>query len=104
MKNLIIINGLKGMDMKKARDKLQSSLDRCVYLDFGLYTDDLTDEIKGMQMDNAGYALNNFLSCPEFENIIFYWTIQEKAMLEGIVRGLDTAELTIYSFSVAYAD
>lgn len=39
-----------------------------------------------MVMDNICTLLNAYLSCTEFENVLFCWVMHEQAIIDGILR------------------
>ena len=104
MKNLIFINGTMGVGKTATSKELQKRLNNCVFLD-GDWCWDMSpfivnDETKSMVIKNISYLLNNFISCSEYENIIFCWVMHEEEILNDILSRLDTQDCILYKFSL----
>jgi len=104
MKNLIFINGTMGVGKTSTSKELQKLLPKCVFLD-GDWCWDMspfivTDETKNMVIDNISYLLNNFISCTEYENIIFCWVMHEQRILDDVLSRLNKNDCMLYKFSI----
>jgi adenylate kinase family enzyme len=104
MKNLIFINGTMGVGKTTTSKILQKQLPKAVFLDGDWCWDmspfTVTEETKNMVIDNITYVLNNFISCSEFENIIFCWVMHEQSIIDDVLSKLDTIDCKIYKFSI----
>lgn len=94
MKNLIFINGTMGVGKTTTCRELQKILSPSVFLD-GDWCWDMkpfivTDETKKMVTDNICHMLNNFLACPEFQNIIFCWVMHRQEIIDSILENLNS--------------
>lgn len=108
MKNLIFINGTMGVGKTATSKELQKMLPNCVFLD-GDWCWDMspfivTDETKKMVVDNIGYLLNNFISCSEYENIIFCWVMHEQSILDDVLSRLNKHNCILYKFSIVCSE
>ena len=64
----------------------------------------VTDETKAMVESNIAHLLNDFLACPEFENIIFCWVLHEQYILDNLINALNLDGCTTYCFSLVSAE
>lgn len=108
MKNLIIINGTMGVGKTTTSKALKNMLSNCVFLD-GDWCWDMspfivTDETKEMVLDNITHLLKNFISCSEYENIIFCWVMHEEAIINEILSRLNKDECKLYKFSIVCSE
>jgi hypothetical protein len=60
----------------------------------------VTDETKEMVNSNIAHLLNNFLACPEFENVIFCWVLHEQHILDDLIDALNLNGCTTHCFSL----
>lgn len=84
--------------------ELQKLLPKCVFLD-GDWCWDMspfivTDETKNMVIDNITYMLNNFISCSEYENIIFCWVMHKQSILDNVLSKINKGDCKLYKFSL----
>lgn len=108
MKNLIFINGTMGVGKTTTSRELQTILAPSVFLD-GDWCWDMkpfmvTDETKQMVTDNICFLLNNFLKCPEFQNIIFCWVMHQQTIIDSILEHLNLAEVQYYLFTLTASE
>jgi len=108
MKNLIFINGTMGVGKTATSKELQRLLPKCVFLDGDWCWDMLpfvvTDETKTMVVDNISHLLNNFISCTEYENIVFCWVMDEQIILDDVLSRLDKQDCTLFKFSIVCSE
>jgi hypothetical protein len=57
-----------------------------------------------MVMDNICHLLNNFISCSEYENIIFCWVMHEQSILDEVLSGLKKQDCRLYKFSIVCSE
>lgn len=60
----------------------------------------VTDETKGMVLDNITHVLNNFIHCSAYENIIFCWVMHEQSIIDAILEKLDLSDCRVRSISL----
>ena len=60
----------------------------------------VTDETKGMVLDNITHVLNNFIRCSAYENIIFCWVMHEQSIIDAILEKLDLSDCRVRSISL----
>ncbi|WP_254306727.1 AAA family ATPase [Clostridium sp. 001] len=103
-KNLILINGTMGVGKTAASKELQKLLPKCVFLDgdwcWNISPFIVTDETKRMVIDNITYMLNNFISCSEYENIIFCWVMHMQSILDDVLSRINEKGCKVYKFSL----
>jgi len=108
MKNLIFINGTMGIGKTTTSKELQKLLPKCVFLDGDWCWDMLpfiiTEETKSMVIDNISYLLNSFISCSEYENIIFCWVMHEQSILDDVLSRLNKNDCIVYKFSIVCSE
>ena len=103
-KNLYILGGTMGVGKTATCHCLQQHLSNSVFLDgdwcWYMRPFQLTEETKHLAMDNICYLLNSFLHCSAFENIVFCWVLHEQAILDELLRRLDTAQCIVHAVSL----
>lgn len=104
MKNLIFINGTMGVGKTSTSKELQKMLPNCVFLDgdwcWNMSPFIVTDETQNMVLDNISHLLNNFISCSEYENIIFCWVMHEQSILDDVLSRLNKYDCMLFKFSI----
>ncbi|MGM9521845.1 MAG: AAA family ATPase [Oscillospiraceae bacterium] len=100
MKNLYIIGGSMGVGKSSTCRILRDRLERCVFLDGDWCWDmrpfTVTEETKRMVMGNITFCLNSFLSCSEFENVVFCWVLHEQGIIDGLLRRLELSSWEVH--------
>jgi len=88
--------------------ELQKLLPKCVFLDgdwcWHMSPFIVTDETKKMVMDNITHLLNNFISCSEYENIIFCWVMHEQGIIDDVLSRLCKHDCTLHKFSIVCSE
>ena len=84
--------------------ELKKILPKCVFLD-GDWCWDMspfivTEETKKMVVDNISYLLNNFISCSEYENVVFCWVMHEQSILDDVLSRLNKNDCKLHKFSI----
>lgn len=104
MKNLIIINGTIGVGKSAACKELRTLLPSNVFLDgdwcWSMRPFVVNENTKEMVIDNITYVLNNFIHCPEYENIIFCWVMNDYSIIDKVLSKLDLEECRVKLFSL----
>ena len=104
MKNLVFINGTMGVGKTATSKQLQKLLPKCVFLDGDWCWDAspfvVTNETKNMVLNNIGHLLNSFLSCSEYENIIFCWVMHEQVIIDDVLSLLNTQDYSLHKYSI----
>lgn len=104
MKKLYLIGGPMGVGKTTACRALQARLDNCVFLDGDWCWDmrpfQVTEETKGMVLDNICHVLNNFLRCSACENVLFCWVMHEQSIIDHILSRLDTRDCEAVAVSL----
>lgn len=94
MKRLYVLCGAMGVGKSATGRALRDRLPDCAFLDgdwcWDMHPFRVTEVTKRVVLDNICYALNNFLTCGAFENIVFCWVLHRREILDGILARLDT--------------
>ena len=64
----------------------------------------VTDETKQMVQDNITHLLRNFITCSEYENIIFCWVMQYESIMDDLLSGLDGLNFKPCSFTLTISE
>ncbi|MFV0394487.1 MAG: AAA family ATPase [Coprobacillaceae bacterium] len=103
MKNLIMINGTMGVGKTTISQRLKKQLPNSVFLDGDWCWDAspfiVTKETKEMVVDNITYLINNFLSCNEYQNIIFCWVMDEQQIIDTVLSKV-SLPYNLYTFTL----
>ena len=104
MKTLYLIGGTMGVGKTTVCRRLKEDLPNSVFLDGDWCWDanpfQVTEETKAMVEDNICHLLNNFLHCSAYENVIFCWVMHQQAIIDGILKRLDTEHCYVRSISL----
>lgn len=104
MKRLILINGTMGAGKTAVSQELLKLLGRSVWLDgdwcWNMDPFVVTDETKAMVLDNIAHLLRNFLSCSEYDNVIFCWVMQAKSIIDSLLEKLNGTEYELHIFTL----
>lgn len=88
--------------------ELLGLLDRSVFLDgdwcWRMNPFVVTDETKRMVRDNIVHLLRNFLSCSEYENVIFCWVMQDEQIIEDLLAGLSGLDFAPFRFTLTISE
>ena len=94
MKRLYVLCGAMGVGKSATGRALRDLLPDCAFLDgdwcWDMHPFRVTEVTKRVVLDNICHALNNFLACGAFENIVFCWVLHRREILDGILARLDT--------------
>ena len=60
----------------------------------------VNDVTKKLVTDNIVAVLNNFLSCPALDNVVFCWVLHRQEVLDGLLSRLHTAGWTVRRISL----
>lgn len=108
MKNLIFVNGTMGAGKTAVCRALQGRLEPCVLLDGDWCWDmrpfTVTEETKAVVVDNICAMLGNFLRCGAWENVVFCWVMQDRAIAENILRRLDLTNVNVRLFTLMVSE
>ena len=94
MKSLYLICGPMGVGKTTTALALRDKLPDCAFLDgdwcWDMHPFRVTEVTKRVVLDNICHALNNFLTCGAFENVVFCWVMHQKEILAEILGRLRT--------------
>lgn len=104
MKNLYIIKGTMGIGKTTVSKLLKLNMPKSVFLDgdwcWDMHPFIVNAETKEMVIKNITYLLNNFLSCSEYENIIFCWVLNLEETQKEILSRLNLAGVRVIPISL----
>jgi len=108
MKNLIFINGTMGVGKTTVSKELLKLLPKCVFLDGDwCWNADpfiVNDETKNMVENNISHLLNSFLSCSEYENVIFCWVMHEEKIINKMLSLIQDCDYNLHLFSITCSE
>lgn len=88
-RNCILINGTMGVGKTTVCRELMQLLPQSVFLDgdwcWYSHPFTVTDRTKQVVMENIGFMLQNFLQCPDYQNIIFCWVMDHQEILDEVI-------------------
>ena len=92
MKKFIIINGAMGVGKTRVCKELNKKLLNNIWLDgdwcMMMNPLNMGETNQKMFLDNINYLLNNYLSNPTFEYVLFSWVIPREDMIHYIIKKL----------------
>ncbi|MCQ2439836.1 MAG: AAA family ATPase [Oscillospiraceae bacterium] len=104
MKTLYLIGGTMGVGKTTTCQILKRELPKAVFLDGDWCWDAdpfvVTPETQSMVLGNIAYLLNSFLSCSEYENVIFCWVMHQQAIVDTVLTALHTEGVAVKSISL----
>ena len=104
MKRLIVIGGAMGIGKTTVCRELQNRLPNCVFLDGDWCWDAkpfiVNESTKKMVLDNIAHLLNNFLTCEDYENVLFCWVLHRQEILDDLLARLHTEGARVYAISL----
>ncbi|TEB05596.1 hypothetical protein Psch_02637 [Pelotomaculum schinkii] len=105
MKRLIFINGTMGVGKTSTCKELLGLLQPSVFLDgdwcWCMNPFRVTDETKQMVENNICFLLNSFLSCTEYENVIFCWVMHQESIINNLLEKLNFTNIEVYKFTLS---
>ncbi len=103
MKNLILVSGTMGVGKTATCLKLSKILPHNVYLDgdwcWKANPFIVNESTKSMVLDNIGHLLNNFVNCPDYQNIIFSWVMDEQSIFDDVISKV-SGECNVYHYTL----
>ena len=62
----------------------------------------VTDATKKVVMENIGFMLQNFLRCPDYQNILFCWVMDHQEIIDEVLKRISPAleNTSVYSISL----
>ena len=104
MKTLYLVGGTMGVGKSAVCNVLKKELPACVFLDgdwcWDLHPFRVTPDTQKMVMDNIHAMLNNFLRCPEIENIVFCWVMHQQSIWDEVLAGLCLQDVRVLQISL----
>lgn len=103
-KKLIIVNGPPGIGKTTTCKKLHQLLQRSVWLDgdwcwmSNPWT--VTEETKRMAENNMAFLLNSFLSCSEYDFILYSWIFRSDEVFRKILDKLQSNDFLLYKYTL----
>ena len=105
MKRLIFINGTMGVGKTSTCKELLGLLQPSAFLDgdwcWYMNPFRVTDETKHMVENNICFLINSFLSCSEYENIIFCWVMHQESIINGLLKKLNLTNVEVYKITLS---
>ena len=91
-KKLVILNGAMGVGKTTVSEELAGILKPCVFLDGDWCWMSKpfinNEQTQAMVLDNVLHLLRNFLSCPQYEYVIFCWVLHRAETLDYLLAQL----------------
>lgn len=104
MKTLYLIGGTMGVGKTTVCNVLKQELPKAVFLDgdwcWDLHPFRVTEATKVMVMENIHAMLQNFLSCPDIDNIIFCWVMHQQQIIDDVLAPLKDHDLRVVPISL----
>lgn len=103
-----MVNGTMGAGKTTACTELLKLLNRSAFLDgdwcWMMSPFIVTDETKRMVENNIAYLLRSFLTCTEYENVIFCWVMQYESIMNELLAKLDGLNFRLYQFTLTVSE
>lgn len=64
----------------------------------------VSEETKGMVMDNITHLLGNFIRCSAYETVLFCWVMHEQAIIDEILSKLPLDDVAVSAFSLVCSE
>ena len=104
MKRLFLIGGAMGIGKTTTAEALAKILPDNVLLDgdwcWKMTPFTVTEETKGMVMENITFLLGQFLKCSAYENVIFCWVMHEQSIIDTILSRIPTEDVRVIPISL----
>ena len=104
MKRLFLIGGAMGIGKTATSEALAKRLPSNVFLDgdwcWKMTPFTVTEETKGMVMENITFMLGQFLKCSVYENVIFCWVMHEQSIIDAILSRIPTEDVRVIPISL----
>lgn len=108
MKKFIIINGAMGVGKTSICKELNKRLANSAWLDgdwcMMMNPMNFTETNQKMFLDNIYHLLNNYLSNPSFEYILFSWVIPKEEMMNYMIKKLSDNCFELVRLTLLCAD
>jgi hypothetical protein len=103
-KQLIFIAGTMGVGKTATAQALKKLLPASVLLD-GDWCWDMNpfvvnEQTKAMVQDNIVHLLDNFLSCPQFDYVIFCWVMHQREIVQALLDALKADDYVFHFFAL----
>lgn len=105
-KKCILISGTMGIGKTTVCKELMKLLPQSVFLDgdwcWYSHPFTVTDATKKVVMENIGFMLQNFLRCPDYQNILFCWVMDHQEIIDEVLKRISPAleDTSVYSISL----
>lgn len=106
MKNFIIINGAMGVGKTSICKELYKKLENSAWLDgdWCMMMNPFSETNQKIFLENIYYLLNNYLSHPTFEYVLFSWVIPREDMMDYIIRRLSDNDFHLIRVTLLCSD
>lgn len=105
MKRLIFVNGTMGVGKTSTCKELLGILQPSAFLDgdwcWYMNPFRVTDETKHMVESNICFLLNSFLSCSEYDNVIFCWVMHQESIINSLLGKLNLTNVDVYKITLS---
>ena len=105
-KKCILVSGTMGVGKTTVCKELMKLLPQSVFLDgdwcWYSHPFTVTDATKKVVMENIGFMLQNFLRCPDYQNILFCWVMDHQEIIDEVLGRISPAleDTSVYSISL----
>jgi len=106
LKNFIIINGAMGVGKTSICKELYKKLENSAWLDgdWCMMMNPFSETNQKIFLENIYYLLNNYLSHPTFEYVLFSWVIPREDMMDYIIRRLSDNDFHLIRVTLLCSD